>query len=159
VQCANHSPLITFILTPRVDAHMTWQVECTREYLRARLHSYYAECRRSSEPPGCLLTSTVRADGAGQLKLRWEKDGTKKQAAPRPWTVELFLRGIPVPRGYDASHLCGRGLAGCVDIEHIVVELHATNLDRKDCHRTTTCPCCDATHRVRSVCPHTPTCL
>ena len=102
----------------------------------------------------------VRENGDAQVKLRWSVGGKQKQAAPRPWTVDLFLRGIEVPPGYDASHICGKGLSGCVDPAHIVVEPHETNLDRRDCHKLTKCPCpCAMEHRVRTVCEHEPKCL
>ncbi len=139
---------------------MAWQAECTAAYLRERLDVLYAGCVRDG-PAHCLkMTTGRRSNGDGQIKLRWVKDGIAKQAAPRPWAVELHLRGIAIPDGHDASHLCGEGLRGCVDIEHIVVEEHSINLDRRDCHKMTVCPCpCAMVHRVRPVCDHVPACL
>lgn len=140
---------------------MAWKSECSTKYLTERMASYYATCVRSPDAPHCLLSGlAVRENGDAQVKLRWTHLGKSKQAAPRPWAVDLFLREVEVPPGHDASHICGKGLSGCVDPAHIVVEPHEVNLDRRDCHKLTTCPCpCAMVHRVRTKCDHVPPCL
>jgi hypothetical protein len=137
---------------------MSWQTECTRAYLLERYASF--EATMEAAPGGCRISTLAsRANGDAQMKLRWIHEERKKQASPRPWSVYLHLQGIEVPRGYDASHLCGRGLAGCSNMTHIIVEPHAMNLDRRDCHRRTVCPCpCGVEHPVQ-VCTHIPKCL
>jgi len=140
---------------------MAWKSECSLDYLRDRMDAFYRTCTELDYPPYCLTsTLAARSNGDAQIKLRWIVGSKHKQAAPRPWTVELFLRGIDIPDKHDASHICGRGLHGCVDPSHIVIEDHDTNLDRRDCHKRTVCPCpCGVEHRVRTSCPHEPKCL
>ena len=128
----------------------------SREYLQGRRDDFYDPSKFTIDPEGCWISIlSARPNGDPQLKLRWEG----KQASPRPWTLHLFLQGITVPQGHDASHLCGKGLQGCFNPDHIWVEEHRINLDRRDCHRRTTCPHCNQQHRVRHPCNHTPQCL
>lgn len=139
---------------------MAWKTECDAIYLRKRLNDF-RHTVEVNEVTGCgYSTLATRSNGDAQLKLRWISHGKQREAAPRPWTVDYFLRGIDIPSGHDASHLCGNGLRGCVRPEHIIIEPHEVNLDRKDCHKLTQCPCpCAKVHRVRPVCNHTPNCL
>jgi len=138
---------------------MAWQDECTRAYLEDRLASFYATLGQPDEL-GCLKADkATRCDGTAQIKLRWVLHGKAKQAAPRPWCVDSFLKGIDIPVGYDSSHLCGQGMSGCVNPDHIIVEPHAINLDRRHCHIRTVCPCpCGMEHPLRP-CFHQPRCI
>lgn len=142
-----------------------WQ-QAPREYLRERLAKFTSTLQPTfnGELPDvdCLVsTNKARSNGDAQLKLRWldEETNTFKQAAPRPWRVHFFLKGEDIPRGHNCSHLCGRGLQGCANPDHIVIEPHSVNLDRKLCTTWTKCPCpCNILHPVKQ-CTHDPPCL
>ncbi len=45
-------------------------------------------------------------------------------------------------KNMDASHLCGQGICGCFNPEHLVMEPKQTNQERKRCYMVTTCIVC-----------------
>lgn len=134
--------------------NMSWENLCSTSYLQGRLDKFLETVFVADN--GCHFSSLARrSNGDARIKLRSQG----REWDPRPWRVALFLEGVTIPVGHNASHVCGRGLRGCVNQSHIVIEPHSVNLDRKDCHKTTTCPCCLTPHRVRTDCPHTPKCI
>ena len=162
-----HARFIYFCFASSSVSTMSWQTSCSRDYLESRVNDFLKTLsvgHKNGVPvPGatsCMFSSlATRSNGDAQLKLRWvTQDGHAKQASPRPWTVQVFLRGQDIPPGCDCSHLCGFGLQGCVNIDHIVVEPHSVNLDRKLCHMRTICPQCSFKHSVQ-ICTHNPPCL
>lgn len=136
-----------------------WQT-APRGYLEQRVANFRATIQ--VDPlTGCHhSTMARRPDGYHHFKLSWvDKYGKAQKSTARPHLVEYFLDGVQQVEGHNTSHLCGRGHLGCVNPKHIVYESAQANLDRKDCHKMTTCPNCNTEHRVRPVCNHDPPCL
>jgi Zinc-binding loop region of homing endonuclease len=139
-----------------------------------RLAKYYndelaAATRDDSSIHKCLIARCHRSeDGYGVVKVSFDtevdRDGetvrVRRVATPRVYTLrpfafphERFARGDE-----DWSHLCHNGAGGCIDPTHITVETKKANLNRKDCHKTTQCPCC-STRFWSKKCTCAPSCF
>lgn len=137
-------------------ANAHWEM-LDQTYLRRRLKEFEATLVLTSD--GCSVsTLSARSNGDAQIKLRGNIKNKLHEFSPRPWAVESFLRGITIPVKHDHSHLCGNGLHGCANYNHIVIEPHKVNLERKQCQTVAQCPCCDVSFAVFP-CSHNPRCL
>ena len=90
---------------------------------------------------GChLWTVTVDREGYGRMRLcGMDTDGKKHNSVVRVSRLALFLslNGSPIPDSMHSSHLCHE--PSCFNQDHLVLESHALNQERKVCKQNGQC--------------------
>lgn len=104
----------------------------------------------------CLIAqSGIKKDGYVQVKLKKNFNGVTRSKAARFVRLQLLERILNLPNKdkcfellgkysskkpyFDASHTCGNGELGCINLDHVFLEERATNLERKKCNLVGVC--------------------
>ena len=103
---------------------------------------------RKGGPEDCLIwKGATDGHGYGVLWVSWPEEGKKLERVHRvALMVQMHLTRSQFPGGgLEVNHLCHKKL--CVNPVHLVVEAHATNLERVHCSNQGFCcrahrPCC-----------------
>ena len=88
----------------------------------------------------CIIwKGAVSRFGYGVMKVTWPEEGRKQEKVHRvALMVEMHLTRSQFPgEGLEVSHLCHKKL--CVNPVHLVIEPHATNLERRHCFQQGVC--------------------
>jgi len=160
-----------------------WKI--TREHAKHTMdHLIGSEKIVHDESTGCWVhhVSTTGTCLYGQAQVKWPvsgvrsrgREGMKYRAPPGFEGMKILVHQLsafafkdarPVA-GEDVSHLCHN--PACANPEHLCIESHAINMDRKACPGswvTVTVPCahpdvCTEMHvAVVDMCKHAPKCL
>lgn len=106
----------------------------------------------------CNARSAAASPRGVDLPRKWRHNNAIVVASYQRTHVMLALHNrMPPTSEHEVSHRCHN--PACVNVDHLVWELHPENVAREGCRnlRKVECPCC--THKFAVDCPHNPKCL
>lgn len=105
-------------------------------YFLEKIQEIIAHSKPANNGLGCMLWEGAKRGEYGVKRLTPPGHKSTTPTVHRALYI-CHTQKVKIPPGKDVSHLCHVNL--CVNINHLVLEDHTTNMGRLECHNDRVC--------------------